>query len=246
MKVIMSNKLTALKLGLISHLLFAFSIVLMFISLYGNSYLYIDLFESKGSDFIWNTFLLAFFVLGHSFLLTNNGRPILQRLAPSSIAKQMETTSFATLSSLMLLATFFFWQPYNLGTLYLPSFFHHLMSIVYVFSWILLGYSMICAGLGVQIGYIGWLSVFKNKKPIFGSFPTKGLFGITRNPIYLSFFLILWSGPVWTFDHLEIALVWSLYCILGPKLKEKRYLMRYGDPYIKYKEKTPYFIPKRF
>jgi len=241
----MSDRITALKLGIFSHFLFVVAIILMFTSLYGNFNHYIELFGSVTADFIWNTFLLVFFVFGHSFLLTNNGRTILRAIAPASIAKQLETTSFATYSSLLLLATFAFWQPYELGAIQFPYLIHRFLSILYFSSWLLLGYSMICAGLGIQTGYIGWLSVFRNKKPAFGSFPATGVNRYTRNPIYFSFFLILWTGPVWTFDHLEVAIVWSLYCILGPMMKEKRYLLRYGDAYKKYMHDTPYFIPKK-
>jgi len=50
-----------------------------------------------------------------------------------------------------------------------------------------------------------------------------GLFRVTRQPIYVSFALTLWTVPTWTPDQLVIAVVLTAYCLFAPLFKEARY-----------------------
>ena len=72
------------------------------------------------------------------------------------------------------------------------------------------------------------------------TFPVRGLFAICRQPIYLSFTLTLWSGPLWTEDKLIIGTAWSFYSLLAPLAKESRYQRIFGDKFQRYKETVPY------
>jgi protein-S-isoprenylcysteine O-methyltransferase Ste14 len=55
---------------------------------------------------------------------------------------------------------------------------------------------------------------------------TRGLHGLVPHPIYLSFVLILWSGPVWTLDKLLMATTWTVYCAVGSGWKGQRQAQR--------------------
>ena len=102
---------------------------------------------------------------------------------------------------------------------------------------------MFDAGLGVQTGYLGWTSVFNGRKPEYGPMPTRGLFAVSRQPIYLSFALILVTVPVWTPDHLAIASAWILYCLVGPLHKEAISAKRYGGEFAQYQSRVSYWLP---
>jgi methanethiol S-methyltransferase len=52
---------------------------------------------------------------------------------------------------------------------------------------------------------------------------------VIRQPIYVAFALTLWTVPVWTPDQLALALSLTAYCLLAPRLKERRFAARYGD-----------------
>lgn len=39
----------------------------------------------------------------------------------------------------------------------------------------------------------------------------------------------LWTVPVWTPDQLALAISFTAYCLLAPRLKEHRFAQRYGD-----------------
>ena len=99
------------------------------------------------------------------------------------------------------------------------------------------------AGAEVQAGALGWMSLMKNAKPRFPDMPTTGLFRIIRQPIYVAFALTLWTVPVWTPDQLALAVVFTAYCLLAPKLKERRFKERYGDRFRDYQKDVPYVLP---
>ena len=82
------------------------------------------------------------------------------------------------------------------------------------------------AGTEVQLGALSWMSLAQNKKPVFPGMPTTGLSLITRQRIYVSFALTLWTVPVWTPDQLALAMTLTAYCPFAPKLMEIRFEKR--------------------
>jgi steroid 5-alpha reductase family enzyme len=100
------------------------------------------------------------------------------------------------------------------------------------------------AGAEVQSGALGWMSLMGRIRPIFPDMPTLGMFRLIRQPIYAAFALTLWLVPVWTPDQLVLALSYTAYCLLAPMLKERRFAIRYGDRFQKYRARVPYFLPR--
>jgi protein-S-isoprenylcysteine O-methyltransferase Ste14 len=74
--------------------------------------------------------------------------------------------------------------------------------------------------------------------------PTRGLFRIIRQPIYVAFALTLWTVPVWTPDQLVLAVSYTAYCLLAPRTKERRFAARYGDRFRRYQATVPYALPR--
>ena len=87
------------------------------------------------------------------------------------------------------------------------------------------------------------LSLAQDKQPVFPDMPTRGLFSIIRQPIYVSFALTLWTVPVWTPDQLALAMVFTTYCLFAPKFKEARFEKRYGTRFRAYRARVPYAVP---
>ena len=81
-------------------------------------------------------------------------------------------------------------------------------------------------------------------KPVFPAMPTQGLFRLIRQPIYLAFALTLWTVPVWTPDQLLLAICYTAYCLLAPRLKERRFAARYGEQFDRYRATVPYVLPR--
>lgn len=188
--------------------------------------------------------LLLQFPLLHSLLLTPAGARRLAALAPARIGPELRTTTFALIASLQLLLTFLLWRPLSPVLFELHGPLRHLSTALYAAGWILLALSMRDAGLGIQTGSLGWLAVFQNRPPAYPPFRERGTLRYSRHPMYLAYAVILWTGPVWTLDHLLLASLWTLYCILAPLHKESRYLRRIGPAFQSYRNRVPYFIPR--
>ena len=240
--ILKRRQIVAIVYGLACHgLFFLAGIVMYFSILTGFKY---SLGSSEGiAALILNFLLLIQFPIFHSFLLSDTGMRVLDKFGPKEYAKSLRTTIYATFASLQLLALFCFWSysgimiwealyPYSL-----------ILIIVNLGSWLLLTTSSIQAGYQVQTGSLGWTSMYKNKRPEFPDMPVTGLFSIVRQPIYISFIFVLWSTPNMSADLFAVSIFYTVYCFLGPLLKERRFSKIYGERFLIYKKVVPYFFP---
>lgn len=191
-----------------------------------------------------NLLLLIQFPLAHSFLLSDRGRRFLAKLAPRGTGATLATTTYATIASLQLLALFTLWSPSGLVLWQASGPVLWALCGAYAVSWVLLTKASFDAGPSVQAGSLGWIALLRGQKPIYLPMPEKGLFSVVRQPIYVSFALVLWCVPVWTPDQLLIAVTYTAYCIFAPRLKERRFERFYGDRFRAYQARVPYWIPK--
>jgi len=234
----------ALTWGILCHLSFGAGVLAMFVGLGSGMRFGLGPFRgwpAAAADFL----LLAQFPIAHSLLLSKRGRGWLARMAPLGLGSALGTTTYAMIASLQLLMTFVLWSPFGEWSWHPDGMALGLACAVYGFAWLLLLKTMADAGLGVQTGYLGWGSVIRGRRPTYRGFEPRGTFRWVRQPIYVAFALILWSGPVWTADHVLVAIAWSAYCMLAPKHKERRYSAQYGESFAHYRTLVPYWIPRR-
>lgn len=229
--------------GLTCHTIFAAAVLAMIVAMFFGMSASLGRVPQPWS-YIANGLLLAQFPLTHSILLTNRGRQVLARLAPSPYGAALSTTTYAVIASVQLLALFALWTPSGIvwwraeGGLFLAQ------CAAYAFSWLLLIKASYDAGAEVQSGALGWMSLAQNIPVQFPDMPTTGLFRIIRQPIYVAFALTLWTVPVWSPDQLALALVLTSYCLLAPRLKERRFERRYGARFETYRADVPYALPR--
>lgn len=192
-----------------------------------------------------NLALALQFPLVHSFLLTDRGRGWLARAFGARHGSALAPTTYAWSAALQILATFLLWSPS--GAVWWQPTGSALLAqrALYGGAWLFLGKALLDGGLGLQTGWIGWTAVWSGRKVRFPALPRAGLFARCRQPIYLGFALTLWTGPVWTPDRLLLAALWSVYCVLGPLKKERRYLRRHGEAFAEYQRTVPYMLPVR-
>ncbi len=191
-----------------------------------------------------NAALLLQFPLGHSLLLTKKGRALLAKLLPGMHGQTLATTTYAIIASVQLLGLFSLWTPSGIIWWQAEGPTFVALCICYAFAWLLLAKASFDAGPEVQSGSLGWLSLMQNKKPVFPDMPETGLFRIIRQPIYLAFALTLWTVPVWTPDQFVLAATYTLYCLLAPLLKERRFTAFYGQRFAAYQRAVPYAWPR--
>ncbi|WP_280826698.1 isoprenylcysteine carboxylmethyltransferase family protein [Mycobacterium sp. OTB74] len=194
-------------------------------------------------QWIANAALLVQFPLAHSLLLTKRGRALLTRLAPGRTGNTLSSTTYVIIGSVQVFALFALWSPS--GELWWRAQGTALFALttLYAGSWLLLGKAMSDAGLGLQLGALGWVALLRNRNAIYPKMPETGLFRLTRQPIYVAFTLILWTVPTWTPDQLGVALVLTSYCVVAPLFKEARYRQIYGSAFETYARSIPYWLP---
>ena len=230
--------------GLTCHFLFGVAVIAMIFHMFYGMQKSLGNFEGTLA-IITNGALLLQFPIVHSFLLSQRGQKILTSIGPKELASHLSTTSFTIVASLQLLALFMLWSPSKIVYDMPFEFLVYLLTVLYFLSWILLIFATIDAGLEVQSGALGWISVLTNKSPVFPPLPTNGLYSVIRHPIYASFFLAVVTVPCWTADQLIISFILGGYCVFAPILKDRRLIKRHGQNYIKYKNITPYMIPNK-
>ena len=233
---------TAFAYGVTCHIIFALAVGAMIMAMF------FGMSESFGRvpepwSYVTNGVLALQFPIVHSLLLSARGSRMLKWFAPADYALTLSTTTYAIVASLQLLMLFTLWTPSGVVWWRAEGTVFYVICSLYTVSWLLLIKASYDAGAEVQSGALGWMSLAQNKKPVFPGMPTTGLFRIIRQPIYVSFALTLWTVPVWTPDQLALAMTLTAYCLLAPKLKEKRFEKRYGAWFRTYQRQVPYAVP---
>jgi methanethiol S-methyltransferase len=238
-----SRILMALAIGIFCHTIFAAAVLAMVGAMFFGLSLGFGRVPWPWAVFA-NAALLAQFPLGHSLLLTARGRRWLVKVIPGGFGGTLSTTTYAIIASLQLLALFVLWTPSGIVLWRAEGWVFWVMCAACASTWLLLAKASFDAGLEVQSGGLGWLSLLQNLKPVFPDMPQSGLFRIIRQPIYVAFALTLWTVPMWTPDLLVLAVTYTSYCLLAPKLKERRFTTFYGKRFLAYQARVPYVWPR--
>ncbi len=234
----------ALTMGALCHVLFAAAVLAMIAAMF------FGMSESFGtvpwpSAVLANAALIVQFPLAHSALLTGPGGRFLARLIPGPHGATLATTTYALIAAAQLLALFALWTPSGIVWWRAEGAVFWAICAAYAASWLLLIKASFDAGAEVQSGALGWMSLMARIRPRFPDMPTRGIFRLIRQPIYVAFALTLWTVPVWTPDQLALAVSYTAYCLLAPRLKERRFAARYGERFARYRAAVPYAIPGR-
>jgi protein-S-isoprenylcysteine O-methyltransferase Ste14 len=165
-------------------------------------------------------------------------------MMPGPHGTTLATTIYALIASLQLLALFTLWTPSGIVWWQAEGAAFWLCCMAYAAAWLLLLKASFDAGAEVQSGALGWMSLMGKIAPRFPDMPTLGLFRMIRQPIYAAFALTLWTVPVWTPDQFALAVSFTAYCVLAPRLKERRFAARYGARFTRYAARVPYMLPR--
>ena len=233
----------ALFMGLLCHATFAAAVLSMI------GMMFFGLSESFGTvpwpmAALANAALIMQFPMAHSVLLTGPGGRLLTRLIPGPHGKTLATTTYAIIASAQLLALFVLWTPSGIVWWRAEGAVFWAVVAAYGASWLILLKASFDAGAEVQSGALGWMSLMARIRPVFPDMPTQGLFRVIRQPVYVAFTLTLWTVPVWTPDQLVLAISFTAYCLLAPRLKERRFAARYGSRFDHYRAAVPYAVPR--
>lgn len=237
-----SRTVVALCYGIVCHGCFVLAVGAMMAAMF------FGMSRSLGSlptpwSWIANAALLIQFPLVHSLLLTKKGRALLGRLAPAGNGTTLSSTTYVIVASLQIFMLFALWTPS--GEIWWRAQGAALVvtTALYAASWLLLGKAMLDASLPLQTGSLGWVALLRNKAPSYPKMPERGLFRLSRQPIYVAFALTLWTVPTWTPDQFVVAIAFTSYCLIAPLFKEARYRRIYGSAFDAYAQRIPYWLP---
>jgi methanethiol S-methyltransferase len=237
-----SEQIVAVTYGVICHTLFALGVGIMMAAMAFGMSESVGRLRTPWSE-VANGLLLLQFPIVHSALLSVRGRALLSRLAPIGLGGRLSTTTYAAIASIQIGMLFSFWTPSCIVWWRAQGPWLVATGLLYVSAWLLLLKSIVDAGFPLQIGLLGWWAVACGRKPVYPPMPHTGLFRICRQPIYVSFALTLWTVPMWTPDQLVVAVVLTLYCVLGPLFKEARFARNFGAEFTLYSREVPYWLP---
>lgn len=236
------TRFLVLAYGILCHLSFGFAVYLMIVCFLSGM---TNALGGAGglSVVLINGFLLIQFPVLHSFFASRQGKSIMAKLPLVGLGRELSSTTFAIIASWQIICLLSCWTPSQIIFYEFNGFGWYIVFLFHGFAWLLLLKAMCDAGLALQTGALGWLSIFRGKKVVYPKMPEQGLFRFVRQPIYLSFSLIVWIVPKITLDQIIIATFLTSYCLIGPILKEARFSQIYGKKFSDYKNKTPYFFP---
>ncbi len=187
-----------------------------------------------------NLGLIALFGVQHSVMARSSWKQWWTSIIPSNLERSL----YVLISSLILLALFWFWRP--------------IPTVIWQIDNPLLRYSV----NGVCL--VGWalvvLSTFQiNHFELFGlqqtwrathnqpqstpQFRVPLLYRFVRHPMMSGFLIVFWATPLMTVDRLLFALAISVYILIGISFEERALLREFGKTYRAYQAEIPQLFP---
>lgn len=189
-----------------------------------------------------NLSLIAVFAVQHTVMARSEFKQWLTRYIPSAV----ERSTFVLVTSLVLGALCFFWQPLPEIVWQVEStFFAGLLWAVCAAGWLLVFASsyMIdhCDLFGLRQV---WLH-FRLREYTHSPFVVRWMYKYVRHPLMLGVLLGVWSNPTMTQGHLLLAVGLTVYILIGIGYEERDLVRYIGMPYRKYQQTVPRLFPRR-
>ncbi|MDZ4820357.1 MAG: NnrU family protein [Planctomycetota bacterium] len=217
--------------GLGNHLLFAVTVVYLFLFLKRES----QPLPSADCSLLVDFLLALMFAVPHSVLLLPKVRQQLTRVVPHAFYGSM----FCVVTCMSLLMVFAGWQPSPPMLWQFTGVSRWLVQGAFLGSWVTLIYSLSLTGLGYQTGWTTWWCWFRRIPPPARGFNPRGAYLWLRHPVYLSFLGLIWFAPVMTTDRAVLTATWTIYIFFGSWLKDQRLIHYVGEDYARYQAKVP-------
>lgn len=195
--------------------------------------------ESLGQSILVNTLLILFFTVPHSLLLQSKIKTKILKIIPSALYG----TFYSIHACLAIDLLDNYWIQMRESFFVLSSELKLITQIFYASSWLFMLYAMISTGLFRQSGIEQWWKALKGEK-YKPTLSMDGAYSFCRHPIYAAFLGMIWFSPFMNVGHLYLSISWTVYILVGMRLKEKR-LMR-NKKYQNYAKQVPAFplLPK--
>ncbi|MFZ3202986.1 MAG: methanethiol S-methyltransferase [Pseudomonas sp.] len=193
-----------------------------------------------GNALVINMLLLAVFAIQHSVM----ARPAFKAWWTRIIPQAAERSTYVLLSSLALIALFYFWQPMG-GVIWQVENRSGQLPLLagFGFGWALVLYSTFLINHFDLFGLRQvWLQLLG--KPYTAlPFKTPAAYKLVRHPLYLGWFFAFWCTPQMTATHLLFAVLTSVYILIGIFLEERDLIQAHPE-YRAYRQQVPMLLPR--
>ena len=189
-----------------------------------------------------NVGLLGLFGIQHSVM----ARPAFKRWWTQFVPKPLERSTYVLLSSVCLIALFYFWQPLGITIWHV----HNTVGQAILYSLFAFGWSLVLVStflinhfdlFGLRQVYLYLLG--QDYTPL--QFKTPSLYKVVRHPLYVGWFFAFWATPLMTVTHLVFALITTAYILVAIQLEERDLITVHGEDYVNYRRRVPMLIPFR-
>ena len=187
-----------------------------------------------------NVGLLGLFGIQHSVM----ARPAFKRWWTQFVPKPLERSTYVLMSSLCLIALFYFWQPLGITIWHVQNPIGQvILYSLFAFGWLLVLVSTFLINhfdlFGLRQAYLYLLG--KEYTPL--KFATPGPYKVVRHPLYVGWFFAFWATPTMTATHLLFALITAAYILVAIQLEERDLITVHGEDYVNYRRRVPMLVP---
>jgi protein-S-isoprenylcysteine O-methyltransferase Ste14 len=183
--------------------------------------------------------LLLAFAVQHSVMARAGFKRRLTRLIPESA----ERSTYVLTASLLLGATFWWWQPVPtvIWSLGLP--WSAVLWGVYAIGWVIAVSSTFMID---HAHFLGLKQAYENLRQLSyraPEFSQRWLYAWCRHPLMLGLLIVFWATPHMTVGHLFFAVASTAYIAVGIRFEERDLRAHLGAEYEEYASRVPAVVP---
>ncbi len=188
-----------------------------------------------------NAALLTAFAIQHSVM----ARPWFKRWWTRLIPAAIERSTYVLTASLVVGLLLWQWRPlpdlvWSVQTGWLRA----LLWTIYAAGWIVLVLSTFLIGHFDLFGLRQVLARARSAAYTEPGFRQPLLYRLVRHPIMVGFLIAFWAVPDMSVGRLLFAVAASGYILVGVRFEEHDLRQQLGEPYRRYSEQVPRFIPR--
>jgi protein-S-isoprenylcysteine O-methyltransferase Ste14 len=185
-----------------------------------------------------DTALVLFFGLAHSVMARATFKQVWTRIVPSAV----ERSAYVLVASAQLALLCWQWRPIAEPMLWRATGVAALvLQVVGQLGWLI---ALVSSFLVDHFELFGLKQAFGRSAPATRALlRTPFLYRWVRHPLYLGMLVGLWAAPAMNVGHLLLAVLLTLYVLIGVHHEERDLLRVFGDQYRRYQERVPMLFP---
>jgi protein-S-isoprenylcysteine O-methyltransferase Ste14 len=184
--------------------------------------------------------LLGLFAVQHSVM----ARPWFKRWWTRFVPQVIERSTFVLAASAVIGALLWLWQPLPGMVWSVSGWPRALLWLLYGLGWAVLVLSTFLIGRFDLFGLRQVLARAREKTYAEPGFRQPLFYRLVRHPIMVGFLIAFWATPDMSVGRLLFAVAGTGYIVIGVRFEEHDLRRQLGEPYERYAEQVPRFIPR--